>query len=82
MNLHLPVIGTLNFVTLYSATTLPRRDDAYSSRISTNGAFRFGTGSVSSVYVRTHSVHSSSVQLAFVIQYTKYTYVYMYVPLP
>ena len=64
MNLHLPVIGTLNFVTLYSATNLSREDDAYSSPISIDGDFRFGTGHVSSVYVRTHSVHSSSAQLA------------------
>ena len=53
--LHLPVIGTLNFVTLYSATSLSREDDAYSSPISTDGAFRFGTGYVYSVYVRIYT---------------------------
>ena len=51
------VIGTLNFVTLISPTSLSRIDDTSSSPISTYGAFPFGTGYVNSVYVRTHSVH-------------------------
>ena len=49
------LLGTLNFVTLYSAVTLSNEDDAWSSSISTDGGFPFGTGTIYSVYVRKHS---------------------------
>ena len=46
------LLGTLNFVTLYSANTLSNGDDTWSSSISTDGGFPFGTGTIYSVYVR------------------------------
>ncbi|CAI8021025.1 Alpha-tectorin [Geodia barretti] len=47
-------VGTLEFVTLSSPTTLPRSDDASSDQISTNGDFPFGFGTISTVYVSTN----------------------------
>ena len=67
------VVGTLSFVTLYSATSLSREDDTYSSLISTNGTFPFGTGYVSSVYVRMHPHLTHS--------YAEYIYVPILLPL-
>ena len=49
------LLGTLNFVSLYSAVTLSNEDDIKSSSISTNGGFPFGTGTIYSVYVRKRS---------------------------
>ena len=46
------LLGTLNFVTLYSANKLVNADDTWSSSISTDGGFPFGTGTIYSVYVR------------------------------
>ena len=46
------LLGTLNFVTLYSVTTLPRSDDVFSPPISIDEGFPFGTGTVYTVYVR------------------------------
>ena len=48
------LLGTLNFVTLYSLTTLPHSDDVFSPPISIGEGFPFGTGTVYSVYVRKH----------------------------
>ena len=48
------LLGTLNFVTLYSLINLPRIDDVLSPAISIDEGFPFGTGTIYSVYVRKH----------------------------
>ena len=48
------LVGTLNFVTLFSARSLPRDHDAYSPSISTDGGFLFGTNTIYHVHVRFH----------------------------
>ena len=49
---HSFLLGTLNFVTLYSAKTLPRIDDTFSPPITIDGGFPFGTGTIHTAYVR------------------------------
>ena len=70
------LLGTLNFVTLHSATTLPRIDDVISPPISIDGGFPFGTGTIYTAYVRKHSpcacvavrhMHSYAVLCATVV---------------
>ena len=46
------IIGTLPFVTLYSAKTLQTQGSfVHSPNISTHGGFKFGNGTIYSVYV-------------------------------
>ena len=58
------LLGTLNFVTLYSETYLRRIDNTSSSPISTYGGFPLETGTIDFVYVRTCKYIPLSAQLA------------------